>query len=549
MANELGTPDPSLMNYLQILRRRRRWVVGLVGLCFVAAIGYSLTATKEYSASAQLLVQPSGGSVSINNNPVSVSPTDVLTALQLATSGPVKAAVTKQLGSAPQVSATQVGQTNVIQITATNPSPSEAAKIANAYATSFVAYQRSAALNNLTAAEAKLQSQITSIDSQIARLQGQRSSASTANQITALANEESVLKGQLAQLEVSGAVSPGGLEVVTAATVPTSPSSPKPLEDSLIGLVLGLVLGLGVAFLVEYLDDRVYSTEDVERIFPDAPMMALVPVVVSWRNTKVPVIATLSEPGSPVAEAYRSLRTSLQFAAHDRPLRTILVTSASATEGKTSTVSNLAVVLAGAGQRVVVVSADLRRPRVGQFFDMSEEVGLTSVILGQSTLADAVLPVQSVERVSLLGTGPLPPNPAELLQSSRTSEILEALMSSFHVVLIDSPPVLPVTDAVVLAGRADATLLVVAAGRTKRGDLARAAETLSRVDTPRVGIVLNAVTRESGYGYGRSYGYTYHDGYSSGYTPASSNGAGTNGNGASRGLSRKELRAARGGRA
>ena len=547
MANELGTPEPSLMGYLQVLRRRRSWVIGLTVLCLVAALGYAVTATKQYSASAQLLLQPSGGSVNLNNNPASVSPTDVLTALQLATSAPVKEGVTKKIGSAPSISATQVGQTNVIQLTATSTSPREAAEVANSYADNFVSYERQVALSNLTAAETQLQSQISSIDAQVGALEGQNAqSSSTSNRITALVNEEAVLKEQLAQLEVSGAASPGGLEVVSPATIPNSPSSPKKLEDGLIGLMVGIVLGLGVAFLLEYLDDRVYSTDDVERVCPGSPLLALVPVLASWRDSKTPVVVTLSDPGSPVAESYRSLRTSLQFAGQDRPIKTILVTSASATEGKTSTVSNLAVVLASAGQRVVVVSADLRRPRVGQFFDMSEEVGLTSVILDESTLAEALHPVQGVEHLALLGTGKLPPNPAELLQGTRTTEILETLTGTFDIVLIDSPPVLPVTDAVVLAGRADATILVVAAGRTKRGDLAHAAETLAQVDAPRVGIVLNAVTRESGYGY--RYGYNHRYGYPSTYAPVAGNGALLNGNGAIEGLSRKELREARRGR-
>ena len=535
MRNELGTPDPSLMSYLHVLRRRRWWVVGLVVLCLGAALGYALTTSKKYSASAQLLVQPSTGSVSLSGTQVDISSTDVLTALQLATSAPVEAAVAKTLGSAPGISASEVGQTNVIELTATSTSPAEAAKIANLYAVNFVAYERKATSSSYTTVETQLQSQITSINGQVTSLQNQKpSSASTANQINALSNEEYVLKGELAQLEVTGAASTGGLQVVSPASVPTSPSSPKPLEDGLFGLVVGLVFGLGVAFLVDYVDDKVYSTEDVERACPGSPVLALIPAVTSWRNTKNPVVVTLSEPGSRAAESYRSLRTSLLFAGHDHRLEAILVTSPSASEGKTSTVANLAVVLANAGQRVVVVSADLRKPRLGRFFEMDEEPGFTSVLIGQSSLAEVIQPVPGVANLSLLGTGPLPPNPAELLQSARATEILEDLKKSFDVVLIDSPPVLPVTDAVVLAGRVDATLMVVAAERSKGGPLAHAIETLAQVNAPRVGIVLNAVTREAGYG--SRYGYY-------GYSAAGSNGNGatTNGNGAAGALSHKEL--------
>ncbi len=237
MRNELGTPDPSLMSYLHVLRRRRWWVVGLVVLCLGAALGYALTSNKKYSASAQLLVQPSTGSVSLSGTQVDISSTDVLTALQLATSAPVEAAVAKTLGSAPGISASEVGQTNVIELTATSTSPAEAAKIANLYAVNFVAYERKATSSSYTTVETQLQSQITSINGQVTSLQNQKpSSASTANQINALSNEEYVLKGELAQLEVTGAASTGGLQVVSPASVPTSPSSPKPLEDGLFGL-------------------------------------------------------------------------------------------------------------------------------------------------------------------------------------------------------------------------------------------------------------------------------------------------------------------------
>ena len=175
MRNELGTPDPSLMSYLHVLRRRRWWVVGLVVLCLVAALGYALTANKKYSASAQLLVQPSTGSVSLSGTQVDISSTDVLTALQLATSAPVEAAVAKTLGSAPGISASEVGQTNVIELTATSTSPAEAAKVANLYAVNFVAYERKATSSSYTTVETQLQSQITSINGQVTSLQNQKS--------------------------------------------------------------------------------------------------------------------------------------------------------------------------------------------------------------------------------------------------------------------------------------------------------------------------------------------------------------------------------------
>ena len=189
----------------------------------------------------------------------------------------------------------------------------------------------------------------------------------------------------------------------------------------------------------------------------------------------------------------------------------ILVTSPAVGDGKTSTLANLGVVFAEAGERVLLVSCDLRRPKIGEFFDLAEQVGLTSVLLGEHPLEEVLAPVADIDRLTLLPAGPIPPNPAELLNSSRVRDIFGQLREQFDLVLIDSPPVLPVTDAAILSQYADATLLLAAAGQTRRGDLHRAAEKLDQVGATILGIVLNKVTRQTsryyGYGYGYEYGY------------------------------------------
>jgi capsular exopolysaccharide synthesis family protein len=216
-------------------------------------------------------------------------------------------------------------------------------------------------------------------------------------------------------------------------------------------------------------------------------------------------------PSSPAAESYRSLRTSIQFAGQEQQLRSVVVTSPGVSEGKTSTLANLGVVFAQAGERVVLVSCDLRRPRIGEFFGLDEEQGFTSVLAGQRTLEEAVLPVPGVDRLSVLPAGPVPPNPAELLNDTRTRDIFARLRKQFDLVLIDSPPVLPVTDAAILSQHADATLILAAAGQTRRADLHRAAEKLSQVGATILGIVLNKATRQTGHYYGYGYGYKpYH---------------------------------------
>ena len=206
----------------------------------------------------------------------------------------------------------------------------------------------------------------------------------------------------------------------------------------------------------------------------------MVPMVNSWRKRNRAAVASSAEPTSPAAEAYRSLRTSLQFTRQAQELRTLLVTSPAAAEGKTSTLANLGAVFAQAGERVALVSCDLRRPRLGQFFGVEEQSGLTTVLLGQQTLEHALQQVPGYDCLWVLGAGPVPPNPGRTARRPEGQQIFATLRENFDLVLVDSPPVLPVTDAMVLSNYADRTLLVVAAGQTRRTQLQRAAEGFSR---------------------------------------------------------------------
>jgi receptor protein-tyrosine kinase len=503
------TTPANLLRYVQVLARRIAWLVSIVVLCVVVAVGLSSRETKEYSATAQLLVEPASGSVPTGGTQQTVSPTDVLTDLQLVTSAPVEAAAAKKLGFAPKVTAQEVNQTNVVALTVSAPSPSQAANAANTYANTFVAYQQKSAINALASAEQQLQLQINSIDGQAQALEVQPTpTPQTTATIAALSSQEAVLKEELAQLEVTGAETPGGVEVVSPASAPTSPSSPKPLRYGVLALLLGLVLGTAAAFAAEYFDNKVYTKEQVERLTGGAPVLAMIPMVKNWRKATRPALVTEVDPFSAATEAFRGLRTSLQFAAYDGALRTILITSSLGGEGKTSIVANLGVVLAKAGERVVVVGCDLRRPRIGGLLGRDESPGFTSVVMGQCDLKHALQTVPGTPGLALLGTGPMPPNPAELLGSAKAAETFRVLASGFDVVLIDSPPLLPVDDARVLSVYADAVLLVVAAGQATQAQVTRATELLNVRPT---GVVLNKTVHRAGdgYRYGSSYGYKY----------------------------------------
>jgi capsular exopolysaccharide synthesis family protein len=496
---EFGT-EPSFRTYLQIMRQRKWWVSSITVLGLAASLVFSLTAHKQYSATAQLLVQPSVNASALNGGQEQpVTQTDVETELQLVTSASVQQAVQNRLKSTPAVSVSEVGQTNVMAITAVSEVPSQASLIANLYATAFVQYRQAVAGHSLTTAEAQLHSQISSIGQQVSSFRGNTTSA----EASALLNQEAVLKEQLAQMQVSGATDTGDVVLVTPAQTPVSPSSPKPVQDALLGLAAGLALGLGAAFLRHSFDDRLTSKEATEHA-GGIPVLALTPLVTPWRQQQ-PMVVSVTEPSSPAAESYRSLRTSLQFARQEQQLRSLVVTSPGVGEGKTATLANLGVVFAQAGERVVLVSCDLRRPRIGAFFGLDEHKGLSSVLLGERTLDEALLPVPDHDRLSLLPAGPVPPNPAELLNSAKAREIFTRLRDNFDLILIDSPPVLPVTDAAILSQYADATLMLAAAGQTRRSDLHRAVEKLDQVGATILGTVLNKVTRQTA----RYYGYTY----------------------------------------
>ncbi|CAN5167681.1 hypothetical protein BH18ACT4_BH18ACT4_10620 [soil metagenome] len=329
-----------------------------------------------------------------------------------------------------------------------------------------------------------------------------------AGELSALDNQLASLRSTLTDLEVASQLVEGSPRVVTQAVVPTAPFSPTPGRNALLGLVVGLILGLGLALLTEYLDDSIKSKDEVETV-SGLTALALIPRVTGWKDTDEEYVVSVEEPTSVAAEAYRSLRTSLQFLALDRPMRSIMITSPQGGEGKSTTVANLAIALARAGQRVAIVSCDLRRPRLHSFFGLSNDIGFTSVILNR------VPPRQAVQTVThavwLLASGPPPPNPSELLSSERAARILRAIAAQVDTLLIDSPPVLPVTDALILSARADAVLVVAGAHSTTHKAMRRAGEMLRQVGAPLIGTVLNSASAEDAYGYGYGYGYGYEE--------------------------------------
>ncbi len=491
-----------LRDYLQVLRRRKAIIVLAVLVVVLPTVVLSLLKTPVYAGQAELLLLPRTSETLFDpNSGVRNDPSRVVqNEIRILTSAPVRGAVRAQLGTAPKVSAAPDGQTDIIRVTARSTDPKRAADVANAYSTAYIEYRRAQAVDDVLAASQQVQGKINDLQKQIDQ--------AAPNQRESLVASQALFKQKLDQLQVDGALKRGGAQLVTPAGVPTNPVSPQPLRSGVIALALGLALGVGLAFLREVLDDSVKTKDDLERVAPSLPVLGLIPVVPAWRGKEEPYVISVADPVSPAAEAYRSLRTSVQFLGLEQPMRTLQVTSANPQEGKTTTLANLAVALARSGQTVAIVCCDLRRPRIHEFFGLTNEFGFTSVLLGKVPLAAAMQEVPDQARLSLLASGPLPPNPSELLSSRRTMEVLGSLQAEYDIVLLDCPPVLPVTDALVLSALVDATLLVAVAGATTRKEAARAVELLRQVDAPLVGSVLNGVDTEGSYGYAYQY-YRY----------------------------------------
>ncbi len=512
-------PEPELRDYLRTLARRKGILIASLLAVLAASLAYSFMRTPVYRGTAQVLLQPRSTeslfdpATGERNDPARTVDTEI----EVLKSEPVRAAVRKELGAAPKVLAQPVGETDVIRVRADSTQPRRAAAIANAYAKAYIDFRRRQAVDDVLAASAQVQAKVAELQRQLEELNRRVANAaptdrerverSVGDSRQTLVSQQSLFKQKLDQLQVDAALKTGGAQLVTPAAVPTSPISPTPVRTALMAVALGLMVGGGLVFLVDYLDDSLKTKEDIERITGTIPTLGLIPAVPGWKDRERPLVASLADPTSAAAEAYRSLRTSIQFMMLDHPMRTMQVTSPAAREGKSTTIANLAVTLAQAGHRVVVVCCDLRRPRLHEFFGLSNGVGFTSVLLGKAELDAALQEVPGCSGLRLMASGPIPPNPAELLAGRRTVDVLTALQTTAELVLIDCPPVLPVTDAAVLSSRVDATLLVATAGDTTRKELQRTLELLSQVDAPLIGTVLNGVGPEGGYGYRDTYRY------------------------------------------
>ncbi len=506
----------ALRDYVHLVRRHRWFVIAVPIVVVASAVVFSLVQDPVYASSGRLLV--ARGASIFATTESRADPDLVLTEIELLKSQPVRALVRAKLGSAPDVSAVQVGRTPLVEVTTENDSPRRAAATTQAYMEEYLAFKRQQSSDALVTTTREIQNTIDALQKEVDELSAELRNVNCPPTPNPCPPREVIeqdrdarlmelvpFRQKLAQLYIDASAANVGA-IVSPAERPTKPVRPNPVRSGLLALTLGVALGVGLAVVFGHLDDSIWDSEDVDASVPGLAVLAVIPTAAASENRRrLPrhEVVSRSEPSSPSAEAYRTLRTSIRLLGVDRPIRSVQVTSASASEGKTTTTANLAWVLSRAGEQVIMVNCDFRRPRLHEYFGLSNEVGLTSLLLGEATLPEALQQVSEDGRLWLLAAGPRPPNPSDLLSSSRASSVLASVQSEATVVVFDSPAVLPVTDAAVLSAKVDATILVVRGGVSTRKQVARAVEVLRQVGAPLVGAVLHTRSdTQPAYGYG-----------------------------------------------
>jgi len=530
-ANEV-VETVELSDYFRVLWARKWLVLVVVAVTVGAVAAFTFTAIPQYRATATLVREKTTletalfGSRLFEYRDIQ---RELRTSAGLATTPEVAAQVKTELGSSRSteelsnmVSATPGSQTDIIDVAASSSDPAEAADVANAFARNFIAVQQNSDREAIALAEQVIQSQL--------------------NRMTAaeLASDRGrLLSSRLEELTIMAELQTGGFKITQPAVAPRAPFTPQPVRNLVLALAVGLVLGVGLAFLVEYLDRRIKDETGLEREF-GLPVLATIPMVGGkWDpRRRQPGQATryigFSDPRSPLLEPFRTLRSSLQYFGVDEQLQTILVTSGLPREGKSVTAANLGISLALSGKRVIVAESDLRRPMLHEYFGLTNEVGLSNVVAGNYSLAEAMqlVPVDDYtppsgrrtqpaenglllqKNLYCLTSGPLPPNPAELLASGKMLELVEKMLAAADFVILDTPPVLLVADALILAKYVDGVLVSARMGATTKDEAREVRSVLERAGARPIGVVAQGAKRSGSY---YRYGYRKYGRYGAEY--------------------------------
>lgn len=490
LEQEAADLDPSRV--LGVLRRQ--WIlVLLIPLLFAGVSGVlSARDTKRYEATADIVVRPTATDSRFAATDTGDADKELQTETAFIGSSAFAAQVAESLGRPASYRAGAVFGTSIIAVTGNSDQPTVAADIANAVAELYVKQRRDQFVSGLNAAGAVLTQRITALQGELDQLTAKAPANAAATDLALRARQDALtaqitsLRDRLSEIEIGVAVTSGGAQVLSPAVASSSPVAPRPKRTAVLFGALGVLVGIAAAFAVDQLRDRL-GAEAFERRLPGVPLLATVPANGAAHHG----LLLLQAPQSASAEAIRSLRTSLQFLSLDRPLRRLQITSSSDDEGASVIAANLAAAFAGAGLRVVVVDGDLRHPTLHTYFGADGMRGFMTVLVGRGDLDATLQPIAMQGWLRLLASGPRPTNPSEILASGHLSALLAKLEERCDLVIIDSPPVLPYTDAAVIASLVDATVVVARSRATKLASLRRALRTLRIVESKVAGVVVS----------------------------------------------------------
>ena len=508
------------------------WLI-VLGTLLGAGIAYasSRLTTPVYSASTTLLVSeaPSSGKTA-DYASILTSERLARTYSEMMIKQPIVRAALESLNldasidTLPaRINVNLVRDTQLLVLQVESEYPQLAMNLANAIPAAFGQQNAAVQTERYADSKANLTKEIDTLKEQIATKQTEINAIGTPTgpakeaELARLQTELNQLRQSLAYLlqsfesiRLAEAQSTSNIVVVEPATQPVIPIRPRTVQNTLLGALVGLMLSIGVVFLIEYLDDRIRSPEQIDKVLK-LPVVGLIARMGNgYHGTGKHQLIAVREPRSPVVEAFRSLRTNIRFAGVDQPIRTLLVTSPGPSEGKSTVAANLAVVMAQAGLKVTIVDADLRRPTMHKQFNQVNHAGLTDVILRDPGQWSGISVVSGVPNLSLLLSGSLPPNPSELLGSKRMHQLVDYLHQFNDVVIIDAPPLLPVTDALVLSPLADGVLMVIDYGSTRIGEAIQGKTQLDQSGARILGVVMNKIpTGRRGYSYSYRHYYTY----------------------------------------
>lgn len=511
----MDTDVTRLSDHVAILRRQWRIPVVLLILGAAAGVGLSMRQATVYGAEARLLLEPT----TTESTAGRMDPTEVSTLAQLVGSARIADRVIEELDLdvaaddlLDSVTVTTVEQTRVVTIKALRPTAQEAADVANSFATQYIQYQVDAAVDIAIATVERLSEVRADVEEELASVRADLEAATTEAdeqtlraQVDSLLIRQAELNTEIALTTATEATPRVGGVLLRDATVPRTPAEPKPTRAAMLGGVIGLILGAVLAYGHDRLDDRIRDETRLKALIGEVPVLGRIPLDARKQPAR-PV--ALVEPRSPVSEAFRALNTNLRFLAAARSQagtsdlgEILVVTSALTSEGKTTVAGNLAVTAARTGLRVLLVDADLRKPSISQFFGVETPRGLSHLLAGEKlkVRVDTAEP-----NLRIVGAGAVPPNPAELLASPRAATIWQQLRQQADLVIVDTPPVLSVADALEISHHADWVLLTVRYRQSREHQLLGALERLHRVGSPITGVVWSGITgdEQSYYGYG-----------------------------------------------